>query len=305
MMKKLLLSAALLGCFTATASAMDDAERARQMELYKSQNAGGAMVTTTTTTAPTPMPEPFTPHALPAGAPSITASKAMISRSMPVDETTTTTQQTTVTTATAAPAPIAKQMSPLNDDGTPMDVPAKASTLGATEVSGAAAASTLSEHDREMQAYKEWQASQTPITQSQTTTTTTTTTAQPAVQPNAMLAVPDMTPVYTDAAIIPDRAATTTMDEKTTTTNYTVSQRKVGLVGNRPYQPVTTQVSGGVTREVAINGVPRAPEVVVPDTVASMANTQATGNYYSSRQAARYYKDTGVQVHDTGALNGE
>ncbi len=235
-MKKLLMSAAMLGCFAANAHAMDDAERARQMALFQNQVNGGAQITTTTTTAPVPMPTapvaaiaapvitPETPsHPLPAGAPTITASKNEVSRSLPPEAaetalTTTTTQQTMTTTttaaapaaaaldipsapvatATAAPTPVATgQMSPLNDDGTPMKIAADASSLGQTKTSsdklaslsgGASAGYAKARHEREMQAWQQWQSASVaaPTVQKQETTTTVTTTAStPLVAPAA------------------------------------------------------------------------------------------------------------------------
>jgi hypothetical protein len=281
MLKKLLLGAALTGALTSAALAMDDAERARQMELYNAQTNGGAAVTTTTT-APTAMPAPFTPHALPAGAPAITASKTDVSRSMPVPENVTTQTTVTTTAATSAPTPVAKtqQMSPLNDDGTPMAVVPKAETLGDVSADAAAQSSGMSGHDREMKAWQEWQAqnAQTPAAPATTVTTTTT-------------------------AVAPAMPVTT--QENTTTTNYTVTTRKVGMVGSRPYPVSTSQMPGGVTKQVTVNGVAEAPQVIVPDNVAPMKDQQPSGDYYASPRGAAVYKGTvgSVRVHQTGTFN--
>lgn len=313
-MKKLILTVVMLGGFAASAHAMDDAERARQMQLYASQNNGGAMVTTTTN-VPTPMP-----HVLPAGATTITASKTTASRSEPVAPMVMTTEstapanttsimattrsmpivetETTQTTTVSAPVTTTEtkataQMSPLNDNGTPMNEAPIAGTLGTTtqttsQTPTVTTTTTMSAHDREMQAYEAWKAS----------------------QPQAAIVVPNaVAPVaYGNAPqsiMTTGPVTTTTTEEQTTTTNYVVSKQKVGLVGNRPYPAVTSELPGGVTKQVTVNGVANAPEILVPDAVAPMKDEQPTGDYYASRRGAEVYKGTigSVRVHETGKFN--
>lgn len=213
MRKELLIAVLVLGGLATPAQAMDDAERARQMELFNAQMGGGAMVTTTTATTAT-MPVPNAPT---------------------------------------------KQMSPLNDNGTPMNIPAMAESLGATE------------------------------TKTQTSV---------VLPPQAVTPAPAMMAVTTTQTM-----PATTTTEKTTETDYTVTQRKVGLVGNRPFPATTSQIQGGSVQEITVNGQLVSHEVLRPDPL--LTNQPAEGDYYSNRRAAQVYTqgDSNVRVINTGRYN--
>ena len=212
-MKQHLLTAALVLLSFTSAHAMDDAERTRQMELYKVQSGGGAMITTTTSTSAI-APQPNAPT---------------------------------------------QQMSPLNDNGTPMNVPAMAESLGATEVK-----------------------SQTSV-------------VLPVETPNF---IPATTVMTTQTAPV-----TTTTTEMTTQTDYTMTQRKVGLVGNRPFPATTSQIQGGSTKDISVNGQLVSHEVLTPDPV--LNNQTPEGDYYSNRRAAKVFAegDSNVRVINTGRFN--
>lgn len=234
-MKRILISAAFVACLATAAHAMDDGERARQMALYNSQVNGGAQLTRTVTTGrvamptqvptnpPVPVATPITtppvtvPVMAPLGAPSITASKTGVSRSLPVNDAPmammTTTTSVTTPAATAAPTAVTTvgQMSPLNDDGSPMNVRADAGTLGQTKGMPSQVAALNggmggnAEQDRQLQAWRDWKAgnngagANTPAPyvpqQVQTMTTTSVMPMAPAympapMQPPVMMAPP-------------------------------------------------------------------------------------------------------------------
>ncbi len=175
MMKKLMIAALLLTGFAAPASAMDDAERARQMNVYKAyQQTGQGIVTTTTTVTTQETATPAAPVA--ARAPEI----------LPV----------------AAPnRKIAKgQMSPLNDDGTPMNVKPDADTMGVTPARQA----------QEMEAYEAYKAGRLAQSGVTTTTVETTVTAPQVIQPGIVQAptVQTPAPLVTPTLAMPEAPAT-------------------------------------------------------------------------------------------------
>ncbi|MCB1537586.1 MAG: hypothetical protein H6865_03200 [Rhodospirillales bacterium] len=240
------MAAAALLALAAPARAMDDAERARQMNVYKTyQQTGEGMVTTTTVTTQTTTqpPAPYAAAPVPAEQTDDAAGKG--------------------------------QMSPLNDNGTPMNIAPLSQTMGVSK----------SMHERELQAYDAYKRSELPAT----TSTTVTTTDSPVIAPPAST---------TDPLV-----STTT--EKTTTTDYTVTSRKVGLVGNRPYPAQTSEMQGGVVRDTIVNGVTQPQQVVVPDQVQETIKDVhiGDGNYYSGKPAAQVYQSDTVKVIDTGSFN--
>lgn len=108
----------------------------------------------------------------------------------------------------------------------------------------------------------------------------------------------------TSTVIVP--ATSTTTVEKTTATSYTVTKRKVGLVGGRPYKPHSKDLEGGVRKDITVNGQKVETEIIIPDTVAAKADTIAEGDFYTNEPAAKVYEMDGksnVQVRYTGRLN--
>lgn len=137
-----------------------------------------------------------------------------------------------------------------------------------------------SQKEREMEAYQAYVASQ----------------GNPQATGEAMQAA--------TTVMVPAGNVTTTV-EKTTATNYTVSKRKVGLVGNRPYPATTEEMAGGATMQTIVNGVETENKVIAPDPVAELKNEKASGDYYSGKPEAEVYvsADSNVRVHDTGSFN--
>lgn len=104
-----------------------------------------------------------------------------------------------------------------------------------------------------------------------------------------------------------DKTATLgkTIVEKTTATSYTVSKRKVGLKGGRPYKPQTEEVEGGVRKDISVNGVPVETQVIIVDAIAPIANSATEGDYYTNKPEAMVYEqqDSNIHVHNIGRLN--
>lgn len=222
-------------------------------------------------------------------------------RQMEIYNAHTTTGVAVVTKETALPAATAQA-----------EAPAKAITEAAAETF---AAGRKSDQGRQLEAYKAWQEGQQPAA-----------VAQPATQRTAQATLPPVAvpPVTTDTStivaqndgaqnntasdapqLVGEAVTTHTTTEKTTATNYTVTTRKVGLVGGRPYSPRTKELAGGVTRETIVDGV-SSTQVVAPDTVAPLKNQPAEGDYYSSEPGAKVYARgdaSNVRIHKTGRFN--
>lgn len=289
MKTKLMLAALLLTVSASAAMAMNDAERARQMELYNASGNGGAMITTETRVTPQQTTTTQTTAGTTTATVPVYSTQGLSQRSTPEVVGTATVQVPETKTETTTN----KQMSPLNDDGSPMAVAPKAESLGETtqtlsstpaavQVTTTAATPAKSVQERQLEAHEAWK------------------TANPqAVDPNA----PYVPPVAPAAAIATTIGPVTTT-EKTTTTNYTVTTRKVGMVGNHPYPAQTNDMAGGVVRETNVNGTVSS-EVVTPDPVAGLKDQQATGDYYANPQGAAVYRGTvgSVRVHETGKFN--
>lgn len=146
---------------------------------------------------------------------------------------------------------------------------------------------------------------QTPETTSVTQETTTTITTPDAARTPLTTTLTRSDSTMPISAYVAPGTEPTVTTEKTTTTDYTVSKRKVGLVGNRPYAPVTQNVPGGATLERTVNGVEVAKEVITPDPVAGLKTQNAEGDYYSNKPEAKVYEktDTNVRVINTGSFN--
>lgn len=270
-MKTKLMLAGVLVTMSFPALAMDEAERARQMELYANQNNGGAVietqttvdasgdVTTTTTAAPA------------------YSTEGLSQRSLPEDA------KEPVTQAQVAPAVVNdNKMEPIVEGAVVAQT-----TVPDPEPESVDGVMTAQERDAQLKAYEEYaRANGAPA----------------ASAPADAAAVTAVNGPVTGAAPVALSDGTTTTTEKTTTTTYTVTTRKVGLVGGRPYPAKTSDVAGGVTMERTVNGVLDKKEVVVPDTVADVKDQRAEGDYFSADPNAEVYENTNsdVRVHDMG-----
>jgi|GEM_PF-3268378 len=296
-MKTKLMMAALMLTVSTAALAMDDAERARQLELYNANSNGGAMVTqettvdqtgntttTTTSTQATNIPADTTDAAAMVQQPT-SSTQGLSQRSLP---------DTAVPAATET-APVAAPLVVNENKMTPVIEGGSTSATLAVQSDGL----TQEERAAQLKAYEEY-AKNNPAA------------ATPA-DPNAPYAPPARATANAAAVTLVDgpvtgtapvalTGASTTTTEKTTETNYTVTSRKVGLVGGRPYPAKKSEVAGGVTMERTVNGVLDTKQVVVPDTVADLKTQKAEGDYFSDQPAAKVYENanTDVKVHDMG-----
>jgi len=106
----------------------------------------------------------------------------------------------------------------------------------------------------------------------------------------------------------------TTVTEKTTSKTYTVTKRRVGMVGYRAYPAQVEKVDGGMTTEKVVNGQVVSSEVLTPD---PMLDTQGIVNgetnyagpyeaYYTNSKGIRAIgpvPPTNVKVYSTGDFN--
>lgn len=106
----------------------------------------------------------------------------------------------------------------------------------------------------------------------------------------------------------------TTVTEKTTSKTYTVTKRRVGMVGYHAYPAQVEKVDGGVTTEKVVNGQVVSSEVLTPD---PMLDTQGIVNgetnyagpyesYYTNSKGIRAIgpvPPTNVKVYSTGDFN--
>lgn len=133
------------------------------------------------------------------------------------------------------------------------------------------------------------------------------TTSTSLVEPQAAPAVQEpVTAVATPAYVpSPTQGGTTTTVEKTTTKTYTVTKRRVGMIGNRPYPATTETVDGGETVETVVNGAQVGTQVVRPDPMIEGQQSKG-GDFYSAiPESTKYYGTEGsnVRVHNRGGLN--
>lgn len=135
--------------------------------------------------------------------------------------------------------------------------------------------------------------------------------AQQAMEPgqSAAQAAPMADPALSD----PNVKVTKTV-ERTTTKSYTVSKRKIGHVGGRPYPTVTETVDGGMTVEKFVNGTKTDTQVVKPDPMLDTKPSEDPNRKPYQYPFREYYTDdegmkalgtppTNVDVRKTGNFN--
>lgn len=112
----------------------------------------------------------------------------------------------------------------------------------------------------------------------------------------------DESPVSAAAAT----TSTTTL-ERTTTKSYTVTTRRVGLIGNRPYPVHTQTYEGGVVLEKYMDGTPQSIQIVEPDQAgpALEGKSGQAHDYFTGADGARLYgaDPLNLRIHNQGRFN--